>query len=195
MSTLIAAEAYAAVEPIAAQDAASGYPLRALMRAIGTMFAQTEEAIRALGDGLDSWERVFDPDRAPDWLLPFVGLAVGVVVVTGSTPAEQRVQIKAEGAWHRGRPSALIAAVAATLTGAKGVRLVERNSTAWTALIVTRPSETPNPTLTKNAALSQKPGGMKFFLEESDLPLIDEATKTIDEATAATIDTATLSQV
>lgn len=195
-STLIAEEAYSSLEPIAAQDEANGFPLRALMRAIGTMFAQPEEAIRARGDGLDSWERVFDPDLAPDWLLPFIGLAVGVTVNTAFTPAQQREQIKEEGGWHRGRPAALLGAVAATLTGGKSIRLVERNSTPWTALLITRPSETPNPVVTKNAALSQKPGGMIYTLEESDLPLIDEGVvKTIDECTVATINTVTLAQI
>jgi hypothetical protein len=371
--TLIADEVYAAVEPIADLDAGSGYPLRALNRAIGSMFAQPEEAIRALGDGKDSWERLWNPALAPLWLLPFIGQGVGVVVDTSLSKEEQVAQIEEEAPWKRGRPAAIIKAVQSTLysafnlvpnpnlevntakwgvgagwltagatltrvttqhqqgeaalqivcpatintggaaelpgtflkgiaytgslyvkgnaggetmvlglgtatddnqtpvtlttswqrvtvtwtptadrtgcllalwhsaasavtvfadaaqvevgktatayydgnsagyawlgqpnestsvntstPGSKRVRLIERNSNAWTLLVVTYPSETPDPTATKNAALSATPGGIVVTVEQSELPLIDEGTRLISAATEATIDTATLAQV
>jgi hypothetical protein len=191
---LFAEEVYAELEPIAEPDAESNYALRALVRANASMFAQTEEVVRAIGVGLDAWERLFDADRAPVWFLPFVGQAVGVSVDTSRSPAEQRAQIKAEGGWHRGRPAALIAAVRATLTGTKRVRLIERVGTAWQTLVVTFPNETPSEAVTAAAARSQKPGGIVMTVEQSELPLIDEATRTID-GTTATIDRAQLANV
>jgi hypothetical protein len=192
---VMAAEVYAALEPIAEPDAKSGYPLRALVRAIASMFAQAEEAIRALGDGLDSWERLWNPDEQPDWMLPFVGQAVGVAVDTGRTPAEQREQIKEEGGWKRGRIASAVAAIQATLTGTKAVKVVERyTGNAWLVLFTTKPEETPNPKLTEVAAFAQKPGGMIFLFSISSLPRIDEATRTINAAEGQ-IDTATIANV
>lgn len=191
---IFAEEAYAELEPIAEPDLENNYALRALVRACSSMFAQSEEVVRAIGDGRDAWERLFDADRAPVWFLPFVGQAVGVKVDTTRSPIEQRAQIKAEGGWHRGRPASLIATVQATLTGTKRVRLVERSGTAWRALVVTFPNETPNETATAAAARSQKPGGILLTVEQSELPLIDEATRTID-GTTATIDKAQLADV
>lgn len=373
--TLFAEETYAQLAPLEDEDAAAGYPIRALVRALGSMFAQPEEAIRALGDGKAAWERVFDPDRAPTWLLPFIGQAVGVIVDTSRSRAEQIEQIKEEGGWHRGTPNSTIDAVRGTLysainfvpnpsfehgnagwtssgtfitsgstatvvtgaafsgassmqivTGAvakrgidaampgtfyagatyvasvyvKGnaggekvkiafgssvgpeeqtkeltlttewqrlevtwtpaanregaelaiygtaasaitffadafmvsagtvalaysdgdsegwrwqgvagespsvniatpaegrIRLVERNSSAWTALIVVSPHEMFNLKETKRAAESQMPAGIVVTVEVSDLPLIDEGTREIDLATTHTIDTATLADV
>jgi hypothetical protein len=192
---IFADEAYAALEPIARGDEARGFPLRALMRALASMHAQGEETIRALGDGYDSWERLWNPRLQPAWMLPFIGQAVGVQVDTSRTSDEQRTQIEEEGTWHRGTPAALIAAVQATLIGSKRVRLIERNGTAWRTLIITSETETPNATETHNAAFSQKPGGIVFTYETSDLPLIDEGTREIDAATTHTIDTAVLADV
>lgn len=368
---IMAAEVYADLEPIARQDEAGGYPLRALVRAIASMFAQPEEAVRALGDGKDSWERVWNPDLAPTWLLPFIGQGVGVVVDTSATRAEQIAQIREEGGWKRGRLLSMIGAIAATLAspfnlvpspsveysitkwltsglnfcaagatltkdatqafigtaslkivttavaneggeialpgtfikgtrytasiylkgnaggetgsilvgtaadkaeaaftlttswqrftvtwtpsadrtgvsfavrhtaatvvtlfadaaqvevattasayfdgdqpgykwlglpgestsvgsgGTKRVRYVERNSSAWTILFITSPAETPNPALTELVGKLVKPGGMIVTFQLSDLPAIDEGTKTIDASTG-TIDTAKLSDV
>jgi hypothetical protein len=369
--TLFADEVYADLAPIAEQDAAHGFALRALVRALGSMFAQPEEAIRALGDGLDSWERLWNPQKTPAWLLPFAGQAVGVMVDTSKTLAQQRTQVEEEGGWKRDRLSTMVAAIAGTLAspfnmvpspsveysiakwltsglnfcsagatltkvttqafvgsaslqvvttavaneggeialpgtfvkgtkytasvylkgnaggetgsillgngtesasaaftlttswqrftvtftptadrtgvslairhnaatvvtffadaaqvevaatasayfdgdtpgyrwigvpgestsvgsgGSKRVRVVERNSTAWTMLIITSPSETPNPAYTQIVANLVKPGGIVLSFQLSDLPAIDEGTRTIDASTGI-IDTAVLSDV
>ena len=99
--TQMAEDAYATLGPIAGADAANGYALRGLCNAIGSMFAQSEEAVRAVA-GFDAWTQTWNIDRCPAWLIPFVGQAVGVLVTPGLTTAEQRAQVKEEGAWKRG---------------------------------------------------------------------------------------------
>lgn len=370
MSTIFADDSYALLEPLAAGDIERGYPLRALCRAIGSMFYQGE-VVR--GDSTyDAWERPFAVLGAPGWLLPFLGLFVGEQVDPSASEATQRSQIEEEGAFKRGRLSAMISAISRTLAspfnmvpspsmeysiakwlasglnfvaagatltkdttqafigsaslkvvttavanegaeialagtflkgvkytasiylkgnagaetgavlfgiaadkaevafaplttgwvrysvtwtptldrtgvslavkhtaasvvtffadaaqvevagaasayfdgdqpgyhwfgapgesvsvgtgGTKRVRVVERNTTAWTMLIITSPRETPNPAYTEIAANLAKPGGIVLTFQLSDLPAIDEGTRTIDAATG-TIDAATLAEV
>jgi hypothetical protein len=193
VTTLVGQDAYAEVGPLAEPDAAYSFALRALVNSVASMFAQPEEVVRAL-EGFDAWTQTWNVDRAPGFLLPFIGQGVGVLVTPGTTPTEQRAQIKAEGGWKRGRPSSFIAAVQTTLTGGKSVRLVERSSTAWTALCITRPSETASAALTKLVGNLNKPGGIVVTYEQSDEPLIDEGTKTIDASTGI-IDTAKLTDI
>lgn len=184
--TVMAREAYAELGPIAAPDPRFGFPVWALVNAIAEMFRQGEEAGRAL-DGHAPFSQVLDLSRTPAWLLPFVGLAVGVSVRNG-TPAEQRAQIEQEEGWKRGRPTAIIAAVRSTLTGEKRVHLVERQGgDAWRYLVVTRPGETPSPALTELAGNAAKPVGIIATYVQSEVRLIDELTGTIDALTG-TID-------
>lgn len=189
-----AAECYAKLAPLTGAEATYGFPLRALMRAVGSMFQQVEDAIRAK-DGLDAYSQTFDVERTPDWLIPFVGQAVGVKVTPGLPPAEQRQQVREESGWARGRPAAIVSAVERTLTGTKEVRLTERAGTPYQVLVVTRPEETPDVEATERAGREQKPGGLIMTFVQSDSPLIDEAPREIDAATEGTIDTATLAQV
>lgn len=190
----MAAEVLGEVEPLLAADPAGGAPLTALVEAIASMFAQPEEAVRAT-EGLDPYTQTLDVTRAPGWLLPWLCQVVGVVPPLGASEAELRALIAAEGGWRRGWLTSFLAAVAGTLTGTKRIRLTERNSTAWNLLVNTKPSETPSLTATERAGNLQKAGGLIATYVTIEAPLIDEAVKTIDAATVATMDTATISQV
>ncbi len=190
---LFAAYSYEILAPLADPDAARGYPLRALCRAVGAMFSEVE-VVRAQG-GKDAWRKPFDVATCPDLLLPFLGLFVGEQVDPATDTPDKRQQIEEEGNFHRGRPSAMISRVSRTLTGTRRVRLVERASTAWRMLVVTDPSETPNPSATAAEAFGAKPGGIVLTVEQSSVPLIDEGTREIDKATEGTINTVTLAQV
>lgn len=189
----MADEVYAKVEPIAAEDAQYGYPTRALVRAIGSMFGQVEETIRADATH-NAWTAPLDVNRCPAYLLPWMGQAVGVAVTPGTTTAEMRAQISEEGAWKRGWLTTWLAIIGTTLTGTKRIRLTERSSGAWQALIVTKPSETPSASTTERVGNANKPVGLVVTYSQSEVPLIDEGGKTIDSV-AFSIDTATYEQV
>jgi hypothetical protein len=193
--TVMSEEVYAVLEPLQRYEAANGYPLRALCRAIGSMFLQAEEAARSQA-GQPPYSQAWSVKRCPPWLLPFLGQSVGVKVVGGASPAAMRAQIEEEAAWKRGWLATLLSKVATTLTGTKRVRYVERNTTPWTLLIITAPEETPEPAVSERVAREWTPMGITpvtFAL--SSLPIIDEGTREIDKATEGTIDTATLAQV
>jgi hypothetical protein len=195
VNTAIAEEAYAALGPITVPEPENDYPLRALCNAIGSMFAQAEQTARSL-EGAPPYAQAWDVNRCPDWLLPFLGQAVGVRVVPGVSPTQQRTEIREEAAWKRGWQATLIARIQATLTGTKRVRMTERNAGAWTLLIVTNPEETPNPALTERVAKEWTPMGITpVSFATSVQPIIDEGTREIDKATEASIDTVTLAQV
>jgi len=193
--TAFADEIYAVLEPLTKAEPEHGYPLRALVRAIGSMFAQGEEAGRSQ-EGRPPYSQAWDVNRCPPWLLPFLGQAVGVKVTPGVSPEEQRAQIREEAAWKRGWLTTLITKVQTTLTGTKRVRVVERNAGPWSLLIITNPEETPEPALTERVAKMWTPMGITpVSFTTSVQPIIDEGTRETDAATLDTIDTATLADV
>jgi hypothetical protein len=157
---------------------------------IGGMFKQVEDAVRAL-DGFDAQTQTWDIDRAPAFLVPFIGAAVGVKVTAGISPALQRQQVREGRQWKRGRLDQLAADIALTLTGKKRVTFVERFGSAWRLEVITAPEETPSASATEKATLISKPAGIVAVFSLSTVPRIDEATRTID-ALSGTIDGATL---
>lgn len=190
--TYFARDLYRGLEPLAVPQPTYDPILRGWCNAVGSMFREVEECVRAT-DTQDLWRRVLDVDTCPGFLLPFLGQCVGVRVKEG-TEEEQRQQIREESAYRRGRPSAIIAAVESTLTGAKRVRLVERSESAWTMEVITEPEETPNIAFTEAAGRLAKPGGIVMTFVLSSLPLINEGTRTID-ASEGIINTATLANI
>lgn len=190
----MATEVYADLEPVARGDDQRGYPLRALVGAIGQCFDQVERLVRAQ-PGKDAWAQALDPTACPDFLLPWLGQLVGVQVPPHVAPVMQRTQVIAEAGFQRGRPSALISAVQATLTGTRTVRLTERAGDAWTMAVATDPAETPNQALTNLAIAQAKAAGLVTGPgTTTSLPHINDARRTINLATG-TINAATLANV
>lgn len=184
--TVMGREVYAMLGPLAEPDPLNAYPLFALVHAIAFMFRQGEEAARAL-DGFDPFSQTYDLARTPTWLLPWVGESVGVSVRPG-TRQEMVAQIEEEEGWKRGRLTSIIAAIKTTLTGEKRVHLIERQGEdAWRYLVITRPVETPSPSLTAKIGNAAKPMGIIVTYVQSEVRLIDELTGTIDEL-AGTVD-------
>lgn len=146
--------------------------------------------------GRTGWGLVLDIDTCPDFLLSYLGRFRGVVIAPGTTPDEARRLIRESHGFQRGTRTGLISDVQQTLTGSKTVRVIERSAGPHTCTIVTRPAETPDSAATLAAAKDRrrKPLGILIDLEVTDLPLIDEGTRTIDAATGV-IDTATLANV
>lgn len=110
--------------------------------------------------GAEGWAVAFDLDETPypGWL----GQSVGTRVLGGLTAAEAREFVRTRKAWRRGTPSAILAAVTATLVGSQRADLLERDSSPWHLTIQVYASEVPGgdigPVLA--AAASQKPVGI-----------------------------------
>lgn len=155
-----ASRLYASLAPLAGEDDANAWALAKFCAALGVMFQPIEDVSSDTAEG-PGWSAVVDVDRAPDSWLPWLAQFVGVTVVPGSTPAEQRVRIKGTDGFSRGTPDALRAALAPTLTGSKTVYFRERDAgDAYRLEVVTVASQTPDAAASEAALRAQKPGGI-----------------------------------
>lgn len=161
-----AARLYGALLPLAYQDPANAWALLILCNALGTEYQLVEELVRDTPDG-PGWSVLVDLDRCPDWALPWLAQLVGVRLLPGSDPTEQRARIESTGGFRRGTRDALIGAAQATLTGNKNVIFRERDhpatdtpAYAYYLTVITYAAQTPDPTATRNALLAQKPAGI-----------------------------------
>jgi hypothetical protein len=157
-----AEDSYARLAPVAdamGGDESRGWHLLHLIVAISKMFERVERLARS-DDGSPAWRNAVDVDRADDQDLGFVGQLLGVRPVGGVIPDQQRARVRDVGGFKRGRPAALRAAVAGTLTGTQHVVLVERDGSESAFTVITRPSETPATAATVAAIISQKPAGL-----------------------------------
>lgn len=185
---------YDAVWQLAGEDEANDWALAKVCNAIG-MMRQRAADLYEDRDGLPGWSQLFSVDRCPAYALPFLAQVAGTTVTVGAPEEVQRDEVRRHAGSARGRPASIIAAVQATLTGTKTVRLLERvGGNAWRFTVVTRTAETPDAAATYKAILSQKPLGMIATHIISDAPIIDEGTETIDASTG-NIDTATLADI
>lgn len=189
--TAFAAEVFDELAPMAVEDEANGGVLAALCDAIGGMFGQVEEAVRA-SSGQDAGSQTFDIDRTPDFLVPFVGQSAGVRVTAGLTVAQQREEVREGKSWRRGRLDQITGAVARTLTGSAKVRYV--SVSPWQLEVFTELGETPSLAATEAAGRGAKPYGIVMSFALSSVPTIDQGTRTIDASTG-NIDTAILADI
>ena len=154
---------YAALAPLAAEDAANGWALLVLCNAIGTMYQELEELVRDTPEG-PGWSQLLDVDRCPPEALPWLAQFVGVRLLPDSSEAEQRQRIDSTSGFQRGTRDALIGAAQATLTGTKTVIFRERDPAGadppYSLTVITRTSETPDSAATLRALTAQKPGGL-----------------------------------
>lgn len=118
-------DAYGRLEPVAAKDEALAWPLLQFLLANGAMFAQVERLVRAR-DGAEAWSQALDVDRTPAEFVQWLGQMVGVRVTPNLAEAAQRQQVHDLNSLKRATPDSLRKAVAATLTGAKFVKIEER---------------------------------------------------------------------
>jgi len=160
---------YVGMAPLARWDPDNGWSLLILLNAIGAMYQLIEDWVRDQPEG-PGWSLLLDVNRCPDEALPWLAQFVGVRLLPGSTPDEQRARIESTDGFKRGTPAAIVGAAKATLTGGQTVVLRERDGqgaghptapdSAYYLTVVTYQGQTPNPTATKNAILAQKPGGI-----------------------------------
>lgn len=191
--TQFAQDVYNRLEPIWAGDGQRGYPLLAFIGGLGEAFRQGEEAARAR-PGRQPYQQCWDINACPDWLLPFLGQAVGVTVTLSQTPDQQRAQIIAEQGYARGRPANLIGRVEQTMTQPGRVHLIERDPDAWGIAVRYDPAYTLDATATQNAITAGTVAALAVNAVSSSVPIIDEGTRTIDAA-AGVINTVTLADI
>lgn len=162
---------------------------------------EIDELVRDTPEG-PGWSAILDVDAAPSKGLRWLGQIVGVrlrLTRSGETDAAwatyARDAIRRQQGRQRGTNDAQISAVQDTLTGTRYVNLLERvGGDAYAMTLVTRTTETPNPTTTLRTWLTQKPAGIVPTHVLTTGVIIDEGTRTINAA-AATIDTAVLADV
>jgi len=160
--TRLASEVYAAMEPYAEPDAATGWALRSLVEALTKMYTDVDELVRDSADGLNpGWSAAFDANRVPAEGLAWLGQLVGVPLLRGDTLATSRIRVAgAETGIRRGSLTTMIIVAKRLLTGNKTVFVSERTSNAWTFQISTRTSETPSSAAVLAALTAQKPAGL-----------------------------------
>jgi hypothetical protein len=191
-----AEDLYEACGAWAYDDENQDWALLHLCIAIARQFDLGDQIIRPPFDDRGPWETLLDVDRTPAVFLPWLAQMVGVDPrgLVGLDEATQRTFIRETAGWRRGTPAAMIGAAQVYLTGAKTVRLIERDESAYRLTVITRTSETPDAAAVERALRSQKPAGIVLTHIVSDAPIIDEGTLDIDDVTA-TIDDAALADV
>lgn len=164
-------ELYAALAPLADQDAASAWALLLYVGGIASMFDQIETYARDdLSDPAaprPGWAIIMDADRCPPEALPWLAQFVGVDDRPALADVQRRAWIKGTGGMKRGTPSSLVAAAKQYLTGSQTVILKERDPSVASAFggaygltVLTYTSETPDTNAVLNALLAQKPAGI-----------------------------------
>ena len=93
-----------------------------------------------------SWRAtVMQLETCPDQLLPRLASFTGVQLKPGADADEARRAIEETEGFQRGTRAGLLSDVQQTLTGTKTVTILERfGGNAWTTVVRTRVSETPD---------------------------------------------------
>jgi hypothetical protein len=131
------------------------------------------------------WSAIVDPTTCPNEWLPWCATLYGVSLVGYTNPAEQREQILLLAPQKRGSTASMLAAAEATLTGKKEVFFVEQsNGESYVITAHTEASETPSEAKTREALLSQKPGGVVLVYSASSTPTWAEALKKWNEVSS-----------
>lgn len=162
---------YDDVAPLAWADSQYQWALAYYCGALGAMFQLVDDYGRdqvVNGKIAPGWSQLLDINRAPTEALPWLAQFVGATLPVSASDAAMRAQLLSVPGWRRGTPAAMVAAAQATLTGNKTVTMIERAGDAYTVVVITKASETPDVEETYAALLSQKPGGIILVYENID---------------------------
>lgn len=157
-------------------DAGLDYPLYRWLAGLGAVLSQVEDLIDRIdyvapGDGGAAGDTsdLVDPTVADvDWL-PWLAQLVGVQLSPALSEAEKRDAILyASAGWRAGTKSAVAAAAKTELTGTRYAKVYDHSVSVpgdggmWDVLIVTRTSETPDPSRVLAAVVRRgaKPAGV-----------------------------------
>jgi hypothetical protein len=178
-----AARLYQQILPVARDDEqhgdAAAHLCAVLMAPIERIVKVATEVGKRPGYG-----RMLNVDEADVEDLRWLGLLNGTALSGLEAEEEQRRLIREARGSHRGRVSAIISDVKATLTGTKSVTVLERDGASpFENLVVTGASQTPNPTATLAALANRqtKPLGAVYTPIHPDSILIDELPGLVDE--------------
>jgi P2-related tail formation protein len=182
---------YDRLAPVATYDEENGGVVAALADMLALPQAVVDDIARddlsrPAGTQL-AWQPLLDPDTTPwiDWLAQFPGVKL---LPSDLTDEAKRARVKQAAGFYRGTTRAIVEAVQPTLTGNQTVIVQNQvGGDVWAQTVITRTSETPDAATTTRAALTQKAAGVIQTMVISDVPIIDEGTRTIDAATV-TID-------
>jgi hypothetical protein len=105
-----AADLYAAVAPLSPQDEQLSWPLAQFCGGLGTILQTLEDLTEPLPDGRYGLDRLLDPDLAPTWALPWLGMATGTKLPPSLDEIASREAIKQTPAQDRGTAAAIIGA-------------------------------------------------------------------------------------
>lgn len=152
---------YDSVAALHATDGSADTALHALLEAGARTVEKPNDALRYDDTGSGA-RRMHDPDRCPEWALPWLSQYAGIrEIPAGLSTAETRALIRDAPGQRRGTPGAIIAAIKPTLTGTKTVfRLPRYEGDPDVVAYITHADETPDPDGTLAAILTQKPWGL-----------------------------------
>lgn len=140
-------------------DEQLGWPFLIFLAGLGAAFGPLHDVVRDTDQG-PGWSILLDPERCPNWALPWLAQFAGVTLTPGATDAEWRDEITSPPAFQRGTPAAIRSSVQRYLTGNKTVTLLERDGSPWRLTVITYTAETTDATAAEAAARSQKPVGV-----------------------------------
>lgn len=178
---------YDALLPLAQHDPEAGWSLLIFVNAIGTMYEMVEDLVRDTPDG-PGWSPLMDLERCPDEALGWLAQFVGVRLLPGHTPDQDRQRIASTDGFHRGTPAAMRGAAQATLLPPATVVFRERYGDPYFLDVYTFDDETPDPALTERALIAQKPGGIVMtyrHMDGQDYQLVKDTHATYAAAKAA----------
>jgi hypothetical protein len=177
-------------EQLAPNDAEHGFAHFHLSTALALALQRVAE-IYDPDEGLPG-APLLDVDTCPDWALPWLAQAVGVILPPGTAPDAARALIKGVSGWQRGTPAALMAAVRMHLAGDLDTGTVffrerdpDSDDPPYTLEIVTLDRETPDPDAVLAALMAQKPGGI--VLKYRTVPGYDWQQVGVEHATWADV--------
>lgn len=155
-----AEEAYEALGPWTTPDPDHAYFLLRFVASTANLLQPVNDLARDTDDA-PGWAVLFDPDRAPVDALDWLGQFLGVAPMFGLTEAARRARVRETAGFRRGTVAAIEGAARQYLTGARQVKVVERDGgSAYRIRVRTYLAETPNPEAVRQALVDQKPAGI-----------------------------------
>ncbi len=151
-------------------DPATGYQLQRLCEALCAPMQPAWEVLRERADGTPPYGILFDVDRCPVELLPFLAMHVGARLTPDMDEAQRREEIRQPTTWRRGQTETLKVAIRKTLDPESSQRVIVRERTPDAAGLYVRTliDETPSEAVTLAVILENKVAGLVLDYEAID---------------------------
>jgi hypothetical protein len=155
-----AEEVYEGLGPYVGPDADHDYHLLKFVASTADLIQPVADLARDTPNQ-PGWAVLFDPNTAPVESLDWLGQFLGVEPAFGLTEAARRARIRETAGFRRGSVAALEGAARQHLTGARQVKIFERDGgNPYRIRVRTYLGETPDPLAVRRALLEQKPAGI-----------------------------------